>query len=723
MALILGLPPLQYYCMKLGIFTKNKEVMSFNFLVAVVALSFLYYLADAFKFSMPYGYDEVATSWPIGKTLSESNLQDFPRILMASFLGEDHIFPVTNFLAYLTYSNKFGPIITISIATKMLYVAWLVSVSILIKLLYSNKIKTVLAMGLIISNQALVFYNTTYNFGFNIVILFSVLGMYFITKYILLRKSRYLLYTYLVFLLGTFSFESFFATYSLVILFAIYKMYLLSESKSYKFLTLIKISVILFMALLPYLVLHYYQYGTILPGSRLAIVYDGIQLKNSLIVLVRILDDWLYGIPQYSFFNFSKALLIFLPISLFLFFIRKKINLFKNQNSNALLFASILTLPVVMYTGRHFPGLWTFIGIIFIIALADIIGNTIDNFLLSNTKKNYLLSALILLLLFLNFTVQPFHRMSNDYQDAHESSLVAYNVINSATNKLTIVKLPDAENLSHPIAFWLGNQIYHRNSGLSYFKKYNVLRMNEMYIEHIKNSDNKKFSFFENLLNNRTNNSFTLFKNRNTFFTLDRDKSNNTIFRASSLPKSSNVLYDIYLPQFIKNAPLKNNLTVELLVGQKVSSLDKLTYGGKPILDFKIDGNKLSFVTDDIRSPNQISMISGATNKYITFKTIKIFSTIPVMKNIVTTSSDNANFHSVSTHLAPCNFELKSPNVDIYLSIPSSTTLPIDTLHPISKIWKNLLMSYWSFDQHMDNRLEKVKVKFDGNAGAINHCI
>jgi hypothetical protein len=709
--------------MKLGIFTKNKGAMSFNFLVAVVALSFLYYLADAFKFSMPYGYDEVITIWPIGRILSESNLQDFPRILMASFLGEDHLFPVTNFLAYLIYSNKFDPIITISIATKMLYVAWLVSVSILIKLLYSNKIKTVLAMGLIISNQALVFYNSTYNIGFNLVILFSVLGMYYITKYILIRKSRYLLYTYLVFLLGTFSFENFFATYSLVTLFAIYKIYLLNESISYKLLTLIKIAVILCMTLLPYLLIHYYQYGTILPGSRLDIINEGDLLKNSLIVLVRIINDWLYGIPQYSFFNFSKALVILLPIGLFLFFIRKKINLFKNQNSNALIFASTLTLPVCMFTGRYFPGLWTFIGIILIIALSDIIINTIDNFLLSDTKKNYWLSALILLLLFLNFTIQPFQRMSSIYKDVHETSIAAFNVINSATNQLTIVKLPDAEDLPHPVAFWIGNQIYNRNSGLSYFKKYNVLRMNEMYIEAYKNPENKKFAFFENLLNNRINNSFTLFKNRNTFFTLDRDGSNNTIFRASSLPKSSNALYDIYLPQFIKNTSLKNNLTVELLLGQKVSSLDKLTYGEKPILDFKIDGNKLSFVTDDMKSPNQVSMISGVTNKYIPFKTIKIFSTIPVMNNIVTTPSKNANFPLVSTNLTACNFELKSPNVDIYLSIPSSTTLPIDTLQPISKIWTNLLMTYWSFDQHKDHRLLKVKVKFEGNAGAINHCI
>ena len=705
------------------IFIKNNSTIPFGILVITVFLTFFYYLVDAFAFSMPHGYDEIITAWPIGRALSESTLQDFPRTLMASFLGEDHLFPVTNFVSYLIYSSKFDPISTISIATKVIYVAWLAVTAILVNLLYSNKLKTVVAVGFLLANQALIFYNATFNISFNLVIFFSVLGIYFVTKYILTRNSKFLIYTYLVVLLGTFSFENFFATYSVIMLFASYKIYFLNETNRNKFWIVSKIAFVLCIALLPYLVLHYDQYGTIIPGSRLEITGDGNPLKNSLLVGARILNDWFYGIPKYSFSNYSSALLAIFPISIFIFIIRHKIDLFSNQNTNALMFSSILTLPICMFTGRYFPGLWTFVGIIFVIAFSDIIVRTMGKLLRTDSGRAGWLTALILSLLFFNLKAQPFQHRSNDYRNVNESSIVAFKLIDYGSKQLTLVRLPGAEELSHPIAFWIGNQIYHKRPGLSYFKDYNILRMSDMFIESYKNSENKMFSFFEGFLNKRTHNGLILFKTRNVFFTFDGGKSNSVIFRASSLPNSPSDFYEIYLPQFVSTVSTKNKLTIELELGQTISNLDKLIYGGKRVLNFNVDGNKVIFYTDDYSSPNRISIVSNSTDKFISLKTIEISSPINTRKPSTSKGPENTSFPSVSANLTPCSFELKSPFVDVYMTMGPTGTLSLDTLHPISEIWPSFVINYSSFDTHRDIKVSGNNLKFNGDSQATINCI
>jgi len=477
------------------------------------------------------------------------------------------------------------------------------------------------------------------------------------------------------------------------------------------------------MALFPYAVLHYYNYGSMIPGSRLEILGDGSQLKNVLVVGARVVSDWFYGIPKYSFFNPSNALLAAFPIGLFIFFIRDKIDLFGNETSNALMFASILTLPVCMVTGRYHPGLWTFVGIIFVIALANIIVDTLNKFSLTDAKRTYCLTTFILLLLFFNLESQPFQRMSHSYKDVNESSIVAFNLINSGIKKLTVVRLPGAEELPHMIAFWIGNQIYHKHPGLVYFKEANILRMSNMFIEVYKNADNKNFPFFEGFLNKRKNDSFILFKNRNSFFTFDGGKSHSALFRAASLPNSPSDFYDIYLPRLVNNVSAKKKLTIELELDRAVSNSDKLIYGGTSVLEFNVDGNKIIFVTDDQRSPNRISMISDSTKKSIPLKTIEIFSPINMLETAKIKAAGEVSFPSVSTSLTPCNFELKSPFVDVYISMGPMSNLSLDTLYPISVIWPSFVVKYWSFDTHRDTRMFRSNLQFNGDTEVPIECI
>jgi hypothetical protein len=382
----------------------------------------------------------------------------------------------------------------------------------------------------------------------------------------------------------------------------------------------------------------------------------------------------------------------------------------------------MIALPVCMYTGRYHPGMWTLLGILFVIALSDIVKNVIDNYFIIESNKNYFLTILILFMVLLNFIIQPFQKMSMQYKSVYESSVAAYSVINSAAKEIKIVRLPGAEELVHPIGFWIGNQIYQNNPGLTYFKEYNTLRMSGMYVENYNNYQNKNFTFIESLLNNQSSNFSTLFKNRNTFFMHIKDELNGKIYSASSIPESPSDYYEVYLPQYIKNLPFGNKLRIDLILDQPVTISDKLIYGGKPVFNFTATGNKVSFFTDDRSSHNRLSMMSALTENPILIKQIEIFSPEYLGHNMQIDSPTITNYPSISTGLIPCNFELRSPTVDIYASLASMENLEIHTLYPISRIWPYFVMSYWSFDTNRSRRLYKSNLKFNGNFGAINYC-
>ena len=118
----------------------NSAINSYIFLVFTVVASLFYYLGEGFDFITPYGHDEVITVWPIGNALSESSFQNFPKLLIASFLGEDHLFPVSNFVSYLVYSSELDPIVTIGIVAKIIYIAILVVTGFLVNFLYGDRL-------------------------------------------------------------------------------------------------------------------------------------------------------------------------------------------------------------------------------------------------------------------------------------------------------------------------------------------------------------------------------------------------------------------------------------------------------------------------------------------------------------------------------------------------------------------------------------------------------
>ena len=680
---------------------KNSVTNSYIFLVFIIAVSFFYYLGSSFDFITPYGHDDVIGSWPIGNALSESSFQNFPKLLVASFLGEDHLFPIANFLSYLVYSSDFDPIITIGITTKAIYILILIATGYLVNFLYADRLKTTLALGLIISNQALVFVNQTSNILHNLSILFSIFGFYIVAKYIFTKKNKYLLLIWLIFLLGSFSFESFFLTYAVAVFFSLYQIFLLNEIKKNKVWICAKLFSILFLSLIPYFLIHYQLYGTILPSSRIDIAGENQQLITAALTGAKVLNEWLYGLPRYLFFNPYEAFIVFPILGLILFTIKKKVHLFYDRNTNALLFSSILSLFVIIYTGRHHPGMWAFSGIIFMIAFSDIIKRLVDNFNLSLRNKHFVFIALITFFVFFNFFTKPYGHLVSFQKDVNKTSNAAYDVLGSSVKNIIVVRLPNAPDFVHPVAFWIGNQIYHQFPGLSYFPDHNILKMKNMYIERYSNYDNKSFSFFENLLENYKGKSTVLFKDTNLFFTFPKKDLNNVIYHGSVFSKPIDGFYKVYIPKYFQKLSSDKQLNIDVVLDDFASKSYKLLYGGKLQSNFTISGNKLSFVTDDFSSPNKIIILNKNSGKPISLKDIKISSSSKFQIMTTKQTEKNNNALSFVTKFTPCSFNLQSSSpldVRIYATLDKMTSLPINTLYPIYKLKPQAIATYKSFD-------------------------
>jgi len=675
----------------------NSAINSYIFLVFTIVVSLFYYLGGGFDFITPYGHDEAITVWPIGNALSESSFQNFPKLLVASFLGEDHLFPVSNFVSYLIYSSELDPIATIGIVAKIIYIAILVATGFLVNLLYADRLKTVLALGLIISNQALVFINQTHNTVHNLSIFFSVFGFYIVAKYILTKKNKYLIFIWLLFLLGSFSFESFFIAYAVVIFFSLYQIYSSNEIKKDKAWIIVRLFSTLFLSLIPYFAIHYQLYGSILPATRVDAAGEGQQLITAALAGVQVLNDWLYGLPKHLFLNPYHAFVAFPILGLILFIVRNKVDLFKNRNTNALLFSSILSVFVIMYTGRYHPGMWSFSGII---------KSTVENFRISLRSEHFVFIFFIVFIAVINYVTKPYNNLVDFYKEINRTSNAAYNVLGSSVNKIVVVRLPNAPDLVHPIAFWIGNQIYHQSPGLSYFPDHNILRMKNMYIERYSNANNNKsFSFFESLLEDYRGESKVLFKDSNLYFTFPDKDPNGVVYHGSVFSKPIDGAYKVYIPKYFRNLSSDVQLNVDVILDNPVLQSYQLMYGGKLQSNSTFSGNKLSFVIDDFSSPNEIIILNKNSGKPVSLKDIKISSPSKLKIRTLKHTENNNNSLSITTQSSPCSFYLyvsKPLDIKISATVDKMTSLPINTLYPTYKIKPHMVATYNSFDTNQN---------------------
>jgi hypothetical protein len=114
----------------------------------------------------------------------------------------------------------------------------------------------------------------------------------------------------LVSILGSLTFESYFITYPFLLVYAACFSLNVSIFNLVRFVPLVKVSLILAISIIPYLIIHSYVFSTLLPSSRMSVTGDSQSLKDIAIVAAQIPNDWAFGVPSYVFKNFGAFHLI-----------------------------------------------------------------------------------------------------------------------------------------------------------------------------------------------------------------------------------------------------------------------------------------------------------------------------------------------------------------------------------------------------------------------------
>lgn len=555
---------------------------------------------------MPYGYDEIIFSWPMGRAISESLSLENINLLFAGFLSEDHISPVSYLFSSFIYYEGFDPVLTLSYATKISFVFIIFITVYLSNLLWNDYYKNLLLIIFFILCKSVFFGNYGYNFGFNLVLIFSLLTLIFLIKYQNKSKNIFLFISVIFCLIGSLTFESFFITYPIVTSFIIMNFI----KRNYNMFKTIKLCLIYYSTLLPYFILHFIYFEKLLPVSRA--VGEGNNYSEFIIKITKpiilIVNDNLFNIPKYIL-TLDNSILFLIPVLIFFSIILYKIVKQSSLNYRIFFIISILFSTItIMFTGRYHPGLWTIFSIIIILFLTDGIINYLKRSY-SNSKLNISLSVLCIFLFLINYLTKPHQSMIDDYNKVFNVTNKAYELIDSSDDKIIQVRLPGSDILSHPVAFWIGNQIFKNDYGLIHMKDYNTFHMNGIDIEQYNNPKNNSFKYFN--ITKFDNLDKVLFKTKNTYFKILNNNKKN-IFRAITFQNNNDNIFEIYIRGDVLSS--NNSLNIELNFNKSDLAIKNILFNGKNVIKFEIIDNKIKFVINDYLEKNIIE-INYKSNK------------------------------------------------------------------------------------------------------------
>jgi hypothetical protein len=635
--------------------SNSKHFSILLFLILTANLG--YNLFFRYNYSIPYGFDEIITIWPVGQELIKSKLIDWPNILFSRFLSEDHLFPVTNFFTYFICKLNGDIIENLYWISRLCYIIILALSIIIIQNIGFSKSNIIYFIIIFLNAGPVNFAILSYNFNFNLVCILSLLTIIF---YLKPQKTRNTLLFLIFCFLGTFTSENFYIIYPTVLfIFFIQKNQKNNSRSLFVIVTFLAILVFKFWLSFKYL-------GVVMPSSRLNLSGYGV-FFNALSVVFKLFNDIYFGLPLY-FVQTKKiwALIILILFSLSVFvYIRKY-----NKKKELILFYLILViLPFIGYTGRFHPGMWTFLELIGIFISALIFSKIINY---DKTNLFYFLTFIGLFII--NLIIDPYSELKRFYNQSFDSSKMAYNLIEENNEKLLLYNLADTTPM-HPIAFWIGSKIYHKKQGLTFKKDEGSIHMFDINIESIKidkNDTNSKIYVSPQKNTTtlvKTNNSIISFKNLNGLYSeyliLDDYKKNDIqeydIFNTSYYTS----LLDTFTVKIFTNKFLIDNLSIKLRYAKiynlkqknKYIQFDFVNYcsNEKLILNnFKSDINKIIISSKnnqfDINSRNNLEVISDKNTFFKLFNSqVEIYGRLEQFKkhNIESISIDKSSLINI----------------------------------------------------------------------------
>lgn len=529
------------------------------FLIPIVLVT-LYFLWRSFRYQIPLGDDGIIYYWPAGKALAEAgSLGTALKILVSSFISEDHLSPICYLSGYFLYKIGSNPELTFSIATKVSYVLIFLSACYLFNELYQDRKKTLLFALLFALNMTLTWKNMVSPLGLNISVLFCLWSIYFVHRYLESDQTKDLVICLIAFFLTTFSFETSFIVMPLIAIHTIF-FYMARSNKDYK-LALIKImkfGSLLLLCFVPYMIIHYKIYGLIIPSSRIS---EPLTWARIYAFYASLFLDWNFG--------FSKVFqFFFLATSVALVF-RKK---YFNFNSVGLIVSLILILFLIGSTGRRDDGIWTFAGIIYLFIFTDFIYSLAEN------KIAFPLVFIACLIMLFPRRLQYEYFANAEpvfYQHVRDLN-TAYRAINSPTKDITMIRLPGAKEISPPFDFWIGNQIFNKKGGLEFIEEHYMLIFRNMNVRSFDNSGNLSFYELSDLIDYfvkvEKEKTAVLIKDHNSYTRFFDPKENNNLeSRSEILPDAPQDTFSLKLLPESSNKRLKTLVKVNF---RKCENLD-----------------------------------------------------------------------------------------------------------------------------------------------------
>lgn len=682
---------------------------------ALIALFGVIYITQASQYFIPLGNDGVIYHWPVGMFMAQASPKDFFIASISSFMGEDHLSPVSYLYGYICYILASDPSSILNVTTKLTHLFVVISSLLVVNRLWKDNLRLLVFFLLLTFNLSLT-WRSMISPGHSLSIIAPLWCLFFIDRYLKDKKISDIILFSISFLILTFSFEYAFVGIPLVVFYVLLFIWDTQTTNFAKAKEFFKICSIMFISFLPYLIIHYWLYGTLMPKSR-ASVLEGNSLINYSKMIALLLSEWSFGVGKILFGDtpVSKIAIIITVISPVVAFIAYSIYKYRllSRTGFYLFVAFIAQFLAVLYTGRVESGMWLLVGIVFCIICADIILEVInkhfkDNGLYAVRKAVYIV-VLILIpsFVFLNGVVQPFNQAEKHYRLPYESSQAAYKAIAESADRLVTIRLSGAEELMHPMAFWLGNKIYNNDISLWVYPKYYQLLFKNMNIEYYNNEDSKPFSYYRPYLTpNPDNKEVIVVKDRNTFSRIFLDSKDSRILRTAIIPYAEQKYYKIRFPDLSAYDEKIKELKFILTLSGNPKDVEEIMYGGKPVKKVHVDNNKISFISDNMALENDLVVNVASSKTRLLLIEVVIHQSDPISNKARTSVKSGL---VLKTQDVPCRYEMKSPDgeVGMYGTLDANREIAFT---PVLK--KPLTLVYKTFET---NRNKQMKGKIDLN--------
>ena len=642
---------------------RRKETLLYFICFVVIATLQISYIVRSMKYFIPLGYDGIIYSWPAGCIIANTPLKEIPNALISSFLGEDHLAPLQYLFGWLCSLVSNNPALIYNIANKVLF-ASLIIISLLVAYRVLKEREKVLLFFLFFALNVSMYWCDLVEPGFSIPVITPLLSLFFLNEYIKKRGVFNLLGFGLCYVLLTFSSETAFISIPLLGIYCLFTTSKINESKKENLKNIFSIYSLMFLLFIPYAVIHKNLYGTFIPLSRTSLfVQNDNYLSLYLTLTAKLFVEWFYGLNFVSLVPASRFVMLTicsLALSILGIMAIVKFRILSMANK-ALLVGLLVQIACIIYTARFHYGMWLLPGIVLWLMIADVLVNLMKK--VSADKRYFhvlfygFIAVWVIIFSWSNEASGVIHKADSFYHRHYLSSNEAYRAIGEKADRIVAIRLPGAEELMHPIAFWIGNKIYNGDPGLSLYPDSLIYTMKNMNTETYNNVKNLPFEYYGSfLIPEPGRNDVILLKDKNLFTRVFLNAERRNILRATVIPGTFDEELLLRLPDLSGYNFNVSFLEISLtFTGSPLRAIKRIRYGGTEIKEWRLSDGQIIFQTD-VSADSRLYTEYNRHEARLELIDVRFPEETPYKKNL--TNNIEKHIISLTTGEQPCRYSI-----------------------------------------------------------------